>query len=206
MTESQANQESIRLVNRWRSGDELAAQEIYDRYVARLVALAGSRISPALARRVEPEDVVQSVYKSFFNRSTNARFQIENSGQLWGLLAAITINKVRDKARFHQAGKRNIQAEVSMSSSVSCYGLVPDELAREPTAQEATELIEQYHLAADKMGPLGKQVFQLYLENESTHAIAKQIQRSERTVRRELEQIRKLLSEALIDHPDNPTD
>lgn len=191
--------ESVLLVNRWQQGDEVAASEIYDRYVSRLIALAGSRISPKLARRVEAEDVVQSVYRSFFARSGEERLQVEKSGQLWGLLAAITINKVRAKARFHAADKRNVGTEASIRSSVSCFGLEPTDLAREPTAEEATMLAEQYREAADKMSALGKQVFALYLENEAVDDIAKRVRRSSRTVRRELEQIRKALSEMLAE-------
>lgn len=188
---------SVQLVNRWRKGDEIAASEIYDRYVARLIALAGSRISAKLARRVEAEDVVQSVYRSFFARCGDERLQVQQSGQLWGLLAAITVNKVRAKARFHSADKRNVGAEASIQSSISCFGLEPTDLAREPTADEAAMLAEQYRKAADGLSPLGKQVFCLFLENEPVESIAKQVRRSPRTVRRELENIRKSLSQTL---------
>ncbi|MEM6468499.1 MAG: ECF-type sigma factor [Planctomycetota bacterium] len=189
--------ESIQLVLRWKDGDEIAASEIFDRYVARLIALAGSRISPKLARRVEAEDVVQSVYRSFFARSGDERLQVQQSGQLWGLLAAITVNKVRAKARFHAAEKRNVDSEASIQSSVSCFGLVPTDLTRDPTADEAAELAELYRDVAASLSSLGRQVFGLYLENESVESIAKQVRRSARTVRRELEAIRKTLTEAL---------
>ncbi|MEM6689024.1 MAG: sigma-70 family RNA polymerase sigma factor [Planctomycetota bacterium] len=188
---------SIKLVDRWRDGDEMAAAEIYDRYVARLVALASSRISPGLARRVEAEDVVQSVYRSFFARTGEDRLTVDQSGQLWGLLAAITVNKVRAKARFHSADKRNVATETSIRSSVSCFGLEPTDLAREPTPAEAAALAEQYSKAADKMSPVGRQVFDLFLQNVALEQIAKEVRRSARTVRRELEQARSLLSETL---------
>ncbi|MEM8736067.1 MAG: sigma-70 family RNA polymerase sigma factor [Planctomycetota bacterium] len=191
--------ESVRLVHRWQSGDEVAAGEIYDRYIARLISLAGSRISPRLARRVEAEDVVQSVYRSFFARSGASSFQVEHSGQLWGLLAAITVNKVRQKARFHGAEKRNVAAEASVQSSVSCFGLVPTDLARDPSAEEATMLAEQYEIAMQSLSPLGRQVFELYLDNQTAEAIAKQVRRSARTVRREMEQIRTRLGDMLSD-------
>ena len=191
--------ESLQLVDRWREGDETAAQEIYDRYVSRLIVLAASRISPALARRIEAEDVVQSVYRSFFARTSDERITVGNGGQLWGLLAAITINKVRGKARFHGAEKRAISAEASISASVSCYGLSPSELARDPSAQEAAMLAEQYELATNQMSDTQRQVFQMFLNGESEEAIAKGIRRSTRTVRRELEHVRNLLSNALIE-------
>lgn len=191
--------ESLQLVERWRDGDETAAQEIYNRYVARLIALAGSRLSPTLARRVEAEDVVQSVYKSFFARTSDDRLVVGLSGQLWGLLAAITINKVRAKARFHAADKRNVDAEASINSSVSCFGMQPTELARDPSAEEATMLAEQYELVSSKLNEKQRQVFQLYLENHSVDEIANEIRRSARTVRRELEQVRRLLVDTLSD-------
>ena len=189
--------QSVQLVDRWRQGDEAAAREIYDRYVSRLIALAGCRISPVLARRVDAEDVVQSVYRSFFARTTDDRLSVQQSGQLWGLLAAITVNKIRAKARFHAADKRNVNAEASVTSSVSCFGLAPNELAREPTADEAAMLAEQYRLAKSNMNPAQQRVFQLYLENQSVDDIARTIRRSARTVRRELEHIRNVLSESL---------
>lgn len=188
---------SVRLINRWKQGDETAAGEIFDRYVSRLIALAASRISPGLARRVEAEDVVQSVYRSFFARLGDERLTVEASGQLWGLLAAITINKVRAKARFHAADKRDVQAESSVSASGRCHGLSPMDMAHEPTSDEIAELSEQYQSALNGLSPIGRQVFELFLQNESVDSIAKTIRRSTRTVRRELEQIRTALLDAL---------
>ena len=195
--EQLVSETSLQLIERWREGDETAAQEIYNRYVARLIALAGSRISPRLARRVEAEDVVQSVYKSFFARTNDDRLVIGETGQLWGLLAAITINKIRAKARFHGASKRSVDAEASISASLSCYGLAPTELAGEPSAEEAAALAEQYEMVAAQMNEQQRQVFQLYLDNMPVDDIANEIRRSARTVRRELDQIRRLLVETL---------
>ncbi|MEL6896985.1 MAG: ECF-type sigma factor [Planctomycetota bacterium] len=200
MSNESVEQESVHLVERWREGDETAAGEIYDRYAARLIALARSRISPALVRRVEAEDVVQSVYRSFFVRTNEDQLQITESGQLWRLLVAITINKVRGKARYHSADKRAVSAEASIHASASCYGLPPTELAREPSAQEAMGLAEQYETFSDTMSATQRRVFELFLANESIDDIAASIRRSSRTVRRELEQIRATLIAALTNN------
>ena len=194
--------DSIQLVRRWKSGDEQAAEEIFDRYVARLIALASSKISPGLARRVEAEDVVQSVYRSFFARVSDERLQIDQNGELWGLLAAITVNKVRAKARFHGAGKRDINAEASVAASEKFHGLAPDEIARDPTADEITMIAEQYNEMLQRLSPIGRQVFQLHLESVPIDQIASRVRRSARTVRRELEQIRRLLTDALATSND----
>ena len=57
-----------RLMARLRAGEDAAAREVFERFAGRLVALARRRCNRLLARKVDPEDVVQSAYKSFFVR------------------------------------------------------------------------------------------------------------------------------------------
>ena len=188
---------SAKLVEDYQSGDESAAQELFDRYVNRLIALARSRLTSAMKRRVAPEDIVQSVYRSFFRNVQADRFEVNQNGQLWGLLAAITINKVRDKSKFHRAQKRNISAEQSMNASQSCYGLVPARFADEPTIQDAAALEEQLKLTLEELSHQQREIFELYLQNVSQDQIANKVRRSERTVRRVLEEVRTVLEEKL---------
>ena len=58
-------------------------------------------------------------------------------------------------------------------------------------------LAEQYELISANMDEKQRQIFQLYLDNASVDDIANEIRRSARTVRRELDQIRRLLVETL---------
>ena len=58
---------SIELLNRWREGDERAARALFQNYTARLIALVRSHLSEKLSRRLDPEDVVQSAYRSFLS-------------------------------------------------------------------------------------------------------------------------------------------
>ena len=60
------NGTSLILLERFRSGDELAAEALFSRYFERLTSLARTRLSSSLKRRTDPEDIVQSVYRSFF--------------------------------------------------------------------------------------------------------------------------------------------
>ena len=197
-SESRSMDESINLLNKWQSGDESAAAEIFDRYASRLLALAGSRLSAVMNRRVEADDVVQSVYRSFFRHAADGRYSVENNGQLWGLLAAITINKVRSQVKFHGAAKRNVDAEASMASSQSCYGLSPVDIARDPDGQDAAVLLEEYQAVIKDLTDLQRDVLELYLQNCSTEDIASNIRRSARTVRRALEDIREQLEKRLL--------
>ena len=192
------HEQSVKLMRRWQDGDEAAAGEIFDRYVNRLLALASSRISAGMHRRIEAEDVVQSVYRSFFRDADPQRFTIERSGQLWGLLAAITINKIRSHVRFHTAGKRDVNAEKSTTTSQSCYGLPPMDVADEPTADEAAALVEEMKIIGDGLTEMQRDVFELFLQNQSVDEIAAAIRRSPRTVRRIIEELRTTLEKKLL--------
>src|SRR5262249_40685711 len=87
--------DSAALVKRWTEGDERAAAELVNRYTGRLLALARSHLSAKLAARLDPEDVVQSAYRSFFADARDDRFVLKRSGDLWRLLAAITLHKLQ---------------------------------------------------------------------------------------------------------------
>ena len=70
--------------------------------VRRPVAAAGRQPDePALQRRIGPDDIVQSVCRTFFRRSQDGQFELHGTASLWRLLCAITLAKVRHHARFH---------------------------------------------------------------------------------------------------------
>jgi len=49
-------------------GGDAAAREFFGRFTHQLIALAFRRLDAGLRHKVDPEDVVQSAYKSFFVR------------------------------------------------------------------------------------------------------------------------------------------
>ena len=61
-------------------GDPEAARAVFDRYSARLVRLADQHLSRKLAGRVDGEDVVQSVFRTFFRRGNEGEFQHRRIG------------------------------------------------------------------------------------------------------------------------------
>src|SRR5262249_11157232 len=91
------------LAGRLQDGDDRAARELFARYAHRLAVLAERHLSDNLAARVDGEDVVQSVFRTFFRRCARGEFQIDSSAQLWRLLVKITVRKARAKARQHTA-------------------------------------------------------------------------------------------------------
>ena len=113
MSEPKSNE----LLNKYQAGQSEAAAAIFDRYVDRLIALARARIGPKLKRRVDPEDVVQSAYRSFFVHAKNQEYRLARSGDLWRLLASTTLNKLYGQIERQTAEKRSIDREVTGESS-----------------------------------------------------------------------------------------
>lgn len=192
--------ESIHLLARFQDGDDEAAEAIFHRYTHRLCGLARNRISEAMQRRVDADDVVQSVYRSFFTRAQNKdAFQIERSGDLWRLLAAITVNKVRRKARFHRQEKRSIDREHSgfSSGSLSAEGL--RELADGPSEPDAVAVVDELEAVMATFDERQRKMLELRLQGHSLEEISDEVGRSQRTVRRLLEVAEEALRNRLVD-------
>lgn len=188
---------SINLLQRWRDGDESAATEIFERYVNRLCALARTRLSNRMKRRVEAEDVVQSAYRSFFRRA-GENYALKKQGDLWRLLAAITINKVRGQVEFHTAKKRGIYLEESMMADQSRIRVSPQVISEDPKPDEAAVMVEELSDVLSTLDEIQRTIIELSMQNESIEQIADTIQRSERTVRRTIQQVREELENRLL--------
>ena len=85
---------SLRMFASFAAGSESAADRIFQRYVKRLSRLARTRLTPRVAARVDPEDIVMSAWRSFFVGSRQNQFDVDRSGDLWALLARITLLKL----------------------------------------------------------------------------------------------------------------
>jgi RNA polymerase sigma-70 factor (ECF subfamily) len=191
------DQGSAELVTRWRQGDEQAADELFRRYAGRLLALAQSRLSEKLALRVDAEDVIQSVYRSFFVHARAGRYIFERSGDLWKLLVAITLHKVRGQAEFHGAEKRALDREQSAGTAGADWqGMSMQALTRQPTPLEAAALADELEQVMRALETPQRRMFELRLQGYSIEEIAAECDCSVRTVKRGLALIRQVLEAA----------
>lgn len=188
---------SADLVMRWREGDQGAAGEIFGRYAERLLALARSRLSAKLSRHIDPEDIVQSACRSFFVGARDGRYVLKRSGDLWRLLVAITVHKLQHQIERRSAGKRALAREATQDDDPN--RTTAETLAREPTPAEAAALADMVENLLRPLDPLERQIVTLRLDGYSLEEIAEQAARSERTVRRVLEQFKEgLLKECEV--------
>src|SRR5262249_40644087 len=100
------------LLNRFHSDEDAAARDVVNRYSRRLIALTRRQFEPRLAHRVDPEDVVQSAFKSFFIRHREGKLRVGDWDNLWGLLTVITRRKCADRVEYLRAGRRDVDREL----------------------------------------------------------------------------------------------
>ncbi len=191
---------SAELLARYRGRhDEAAAEELFRRYSGRLTALARSRLSSALARRVDAEDVVQSAYRSFFLLARAGDVVLRENGDLWRLLVRITLRKVYRSARRHRADCRSVGREHPRADETEALAL-----SREPTPADAAVLIDELRAALAPLDALQRRTVEMRLQGHEVEAIAAEVGRSARTVRRTLAAFGAELERRLSDTPSPP--
>jgi RNA polymerase sigma factor (sigma-70 family) len=93
-------------------GDPQAQQAIWERFFPKLVALAQQRLRGERNRVADEEDVVLSVFESYFRAAAADRFpDLRDRSNLWRLLSKMTLRKVVDHVRHSQRLKRQIDGE-----------------------------------------------------------------------------------------------
>lgn len=182
--------DAFQLVTRWGDGDESAARELFDKYAARLIGLVRSHLSEKLARRLDPEDVVQSAFRSFFVGTREGRYLLEHSGDFWNLLVTISLHKLQHQVARHGAAKRDIQREEARGIDAGWFEKFQGRLQSHPRADDALAVAEEIETILAELTPAEQRMFELRLEGYTLDEIAADTGRSQRTVRRVMERIR----------------
>src|SRR5271166_5556359 len=132
----------IELLSRLKKRDQDAESLVYLRFRDRLIALARSKLDGRIRQREDPEDVVQSAYRSFFRRCATGGFEFTDWDDLWSLLTVITVCKSMNHVEYHLAKRRSVTGEVEGRSDDSRQGRFDQFVDREPTPLEAVLLKE----------------------------------------------------------------
>ena len=178
-------------LRRWCAGDQQGAELLFARYAARLTQVAEQHLGRRVAAREGGEDVVQTVFRTFFRRSAAGQFQIDTSAQMWRLLVKITLQKVRTHARHHAAKKRSAAAEVRPEDD----SWVPEALDREPDPAAAAELVDLMEAMLQGVPPLYCHVLELRLQGMVPADVARELNISRNTVYRALDLFKQRLLE-----------
>jgi RNA polymerase sigma-70 factor (ECF subfamily) len=177
------------LLDLWRTGsDQGAARQIVDRYIDRLLVLARRRISQRLASRVDAEDIVQSVFRTFFVRLKDGRFVFEEEDDLCKLLVRITLHKTLRQVAFHKAAKRDPNQETNQSEHHREQLL--SVLDREPTSEATVAFLDQLEHFFGQLKDQERSILEMRLQGYTNDDIAKELGIYDRKIRRVIEHVR----------------
>ena len=187
------------LMTNLRAGNEDAAAQVFKQFAHRLIGLARSRIDRAFRPKMDADDVVQSVFRSFFVRQLKGEFQLEDWDSLWSLLTVLTLRKCGHRIEYFRAARRDLRREIShqpLSEDETCSW---EAIARQPTPSEAAvlhETVEQMLRGLDKHN---RRIVELCLQGFNAGDVSIQVGCSERTVKRLLARIKKRLMRQGVD-------
>jgi DNA-directed RNA polymerase specialized sigma24 family protein len=186
-----------------KAGDLAAAQPLWERYFARMVELARSRLRGS-GRRIhdaasDEEDAALSAFDSLCAGLVRGRFpQLTDRDDLWRLLVVITTRKVRAQARRRLRQKRGggrVRAASDLEDADSDDELLARAVGSEPTPEFAVMVAEEYRRLLDRLDDdVLRRVAILRMEGYTTDAIAEQLGCARRTVARQLALIRRILA------------
>jgi len=171
------------LLQRCGSGKSGAATELHQRYAERLLKLAEGQLGGRVQRREDADDVVQSVFRTFFRRAAHGEYSVQHSGALWQLLMHITQRKICRVRRRHHAAKRDVSVEVDLAPSVA------DLAARIPSHEEQAALLDELEHLLVGLAPWQAEIVHVFLEGRSIADIGREVRRSRSTVRRVLNRV-----------------
>lgn len=163
-------------------------QEVVRNYSQRLLAMAATHLPQHVRGRMDPEDVLQSVYRSFFRRFEDGKFTCEDSTDVWQLLAAMTYHKTRTAVRFHQQQRRDTRRESGVAGTEDFDPAAPD-------TEDVRMLFDTLETVLRRVPEHYRDIVLARMDGVGVAEIAGNIGRSERTVLRALARLRELLAE-----------
>jgi RNA polymerase sigma-70 factor (ECF subfamily) len=181
-----------RLMARLRGGDADAARRVFARFAGRLIGLAHRRLDHKVRPKVDAEDVVQSVFKSFYLAHGEGRFDLGGWDSLWGLLVCLTLRKCASANRRFHGPRRDVHREEGTPDADDGGGDW-EGLSREPTAEEAAVLAETLAQLLQGLPPRERPVCLLRLQGCTVPEISGQLGLTEYTVKGILTKVRQRL-------------
>tara|TARA_R110002049_G_scaffold285698_4_gene466990 strand:- start:118988 stop:119650 length:663 start_codon:yes stop_codon:yes gene_type:complete len=178
-------------------GDSSAANHIWEHYFDRLVRSVRARLYGQNRAVTDEEDIVLSVFESFYGAAEHGRFpDLSDRDDLWQLLLRMSARKVVDKRRHDLRQRRGGNVVVHSfhpagDDGADGNGRIIEAIGDEPSPEMVLmmqESVEQFfsHLGVGQLADLAG----AKLEGYSNAELAQRFGCSERTIERRLHLIR----------------
>lgn len=189
-------------------GDSVAANRIWQHYFDRLVRSVRRRLYGQNRAVSDEEDIVLSVFDSFYHAVEQGRFpDLSDRDDLWKLLLRMSARKVVDKRRHdlrqRRGGNINLHSLDQAADEKNIIVAIGDEPSPEMVLmmQESVETFFS-HLGDGQLRDLAG----AKLEGYSNAELAERFECSERTIERRLHLIREKCQQELVEPNEHPTE
>jgi RNA polymerase sigma factor (sigma-70 family) len=171
-------------------GDAVAAQRLWERYFARMVDLARSKLRGMAPGAADEEDVALSAFHGFCQAVAQQRFpRLANRDDLWQVLVMLTARKAIDRRKYQHRDKR-----AGLTTS-----LLDEVIGPEPDPAFAALVADEFQTLLHRLGEEDLRAIALRkLEGYTNKEIAAQLGCTERTVGRRLSLIRGIWEETTV--------
>ncbi len=188
----------LALLRCFRSGQGDGATQLYLRYADRLRGLAKAKISPDLIRHLDVDDLVQSVFRRFFQAAQEGDYDSPTGADFWKLLMVMALNRIRTEITSHRTAKRDPRRQNPIESAAAPWQFRPSDGVQDAGLLEVV-LRDALHRLPEPM----QQVILLRMEGHEVAQIAQDTGRSKRAVERILQDARKNLKVLLGEQPNH---
>lgn len=181
------------IIERMRQGDSDAARIIYERFSAELLATTRRRISPRCRTRFDAEDIIQSVFRSFFARQASHPWDIRNWETLRAILKVMARRKCGRQIVRHQSQRRSVEREVPLDVAGDLRVSASRILVAQSAESHAISR-ERLERALANLSDRECEILRLFIDFYTPVEIADRLGCATRTVRRAVDKFRHLLS------------
>ena len=153
--DSTADDETAALVTRAKTGDAPALNELFARYYQTMLEVARRKLGPRLRLKEDPDDLAQTTFREAVRDFSSYQYQGSDSLLRW--LIQILQNKIRDRAEFYAAGKRDAARERTIESPPQDEDTTPGILELMSPDLSVTQHVqrgENYDLLRQALGDL----------------------------------------------------
>lgn len=192
-----------------KDGDSIAANRIWQHYFDRLVRSVRRRLYGQNRAVSDEEDIVLSVFDSFYAAAEKGRFpDLSDRDDLWRLLLRMSGRKVIDKRRHDQRQRRGGEVQVhSLGAGEGDKESIIEAIGDKPSPemvlmmQESVEKLFS-HLGVGQLRDLAG----AKLEGYSNAELAQRFECSERTIERRLHLIREKCQQEIFAPNEHTTE
>ncbi|MEO0531280.1 MAG: sigma-70 family RNA polymerase sigma factor [Planctomycetota bacterium] len=187
--------ESQQLVDRWRDGEQSAADAIYQRAESYVRGVVRFHLNRRFFIRCDEDDAVQTIFLQVFNQLANGFDEFESDVAFRRWVRAVARNRTLKLIRHQLADRRSVSRENRAADTDAFQHLVDVQAHDRGSRGSHCEMAE----LVDRVGKLdgeSQQIVRMLQASMTQDEIAKKMSCTTRTVRRRVTRIREALQAA----------